>query len=238
MRTTNEGRSYTRVGPTGLVWEDLTFTDARHGIGIATPASSAVQGFAAPAALSPANSCVYVTNDGGASYQPVSIVSAVRCGLPSTYGVRCKASQLRLALGPEVSEATEQNTLILLVRNIAETGCDLRGYPRIALLDKHGATLPFAYRRSGDQMLTSRPPTLVPLAPYYGDAYLGVNKNTCEAGDHGIATQIRVTLPGQRHTLRLRLGRYPIMGYCTIQPGHTVDLTPVEPTGAATGYRH
>jgi Protein of unknown function (DUF4232) len=98
---------------------------------------------------------------------------------------RCLPSQLRLTVGPRVSEATEQNTLLLMLTNVSAAGCDLQGYPGIALFGSNNALLPFTYRRGGDQMLTSAPPMLVPLRPG-ASAYLGINKPTCIAYErHG-----------------------------------------------------
>ena len=90
---------------------------------------------------------------------------------------------------------TQQNTLALALRNISGTGCYLRGYPGIALADSQGARLAFTYRRRGDQMLTSRPPSLVQLPPG-SVAYLAINKNTCVAHVSLTAASIQVIPAG------------------------------------------
>lgn len=61
-RTGDSGDSYTPVGPSGLLWEYLGFTDATHGVAIGFPSSS-----------SAAASRLYYTIDGGLSYHPVTI---------------------------------------------------------------------------------------------------------------------------------------------------------------------
>ena len=154
------------------------------------------------------------------------------------YAVRCLPSQLRLAAGPRISEATQQNTLLVVIRNVSATKCDMRGYPRVALIDRSGARLPFRYRQGGDQMLTSRPPALVPLAAG-AVAYVAINKNTCVTFTSRIANRLELTLPGDRKALSLRLARYPILDYCGVHdPGHTIDITPVEPNAASLGAAH
>jgi len=154
------------------------------------------------------------------------------------YPVRCRPSQLRLAAGPRISEATQQSTLWVLIRNVSTAGCDLRGYPSIALVDPSGAQLPFRYRLGGDQMLTSRPPTLVPLAPH-AIAYVAINKNHCVTFTSRTANRLELTLPGDSEALSLRLAHYPILDYCGAHdPGHTIDITPVEPNAATLGPSH
>jgi hypothetical protein len=142
----------------------------------------------------------------------------------------CRSSQLRLGIGPEVSEATQQNTLVLIIHNISAQPCDLDGYPQAVLFDTRMAALPFGYARGGDQMLTIQPPRIVTL-PARGEAYLGLNKNTCVYPDRRIGAFISLRPPGEDRALTLRLGRYPLLDYCGPgDPGHTIDLSPVEPT--------
>src|SRR5260370_5869583 len=85
-----------------------------------------------------------------AKRSPVSPSVSTRVRL---YGVRCQSSQLRLSVGPGVSEKTQQNTLILVIRNVKNTGCDLRGYPIVTLVSRARIRLPFRYRRGGAHML-------------------------------------------------------------------------------------
>jgi Protein of unknown function (DUF4232) len=153
--------------------------------------------------------------------------------VPATPRTSCQPAQLRLSAGPRVSEESEQNTVLLVLRNVSETSCELRGYPRIELLDAAGAKLAFQYLRHGDQMLTNSRPGPVRLRAG-ATAYSAINKNTCELGQTQLATRIVVTTPGSSRPLTLRLPRYPELGYCGPgQPGHVIDITPVEPTAAA-----
>ncbi|MGD0684048.1 MAG: DUF4232 domain-containing protein [Streptosporangiaceae bacterium] len=142
---------------------------------------------------------------------------------------RCQSSQLRLMAGPLVSEATQQETLTLVFRNVSATVCDMRGYPGIALLDSKGANLPFRYRRHGDQMLTSMPPALVAVAPGAA-AYAAINQDACVARVRHYSARVKVTLPGNHGVLVLRQHHYPELGYCGPgDPSHVVDITPIEP---------
>lgn len=61
-RTTDAGASYSAVGPPGLLWQYLGFTDPTHGVALGLPSSS-----------SAAAERLYYTTDGGASYHRVSI---------------------------------------------------------------------------------------------------------------------------------------------------------------------
>jgi photosystem II stability/assembly factor-like uncharacterized protein len=225
LATSDAGRSYSPIGPAVAQWESLVFTDAYHGVGLAFPTD----------ALTDAR--VYVTDDGGDTFHVVPIGSPAPVRPRRPYGVSCHSSQLLLAFGPGVSEATEQNTLVLDLHNQSTRGCDLRGYPNITLLDGRGARLPFSVQRHGDQMLTGRPPAFVSVPPG-GDAYLGLNKNTCEAGTQRSAAEIRVVPPQQRQSLSALLPHYPILGYCTVEPGHIVDITPIEATVRAVSAVH
>lgn len=144
----------------------------------------------------------------------------------------CRSTQLQLSAGASVSEATQQHTLLLVFRNISATACVMRGYPSIALADDTGHRLGFSYARHGDQMLTSTPPGPVTLPPG-GFAYSAVNKNSCVGSASLSAASADVTPPGQREPLVLKLGHYPILDYCVASdPGHTIDIAPIEPTSS------
>ena len=108
----------------------------------------------------------------------------------------------------------------------------MRGYPTVVLADSAGTRLPFRYRRGGDQMLTSAPPTTVILTPG-GHAYAAMNQNTCDSFSPPAAASAEVTPPGQHKPLPVKLHHYPILGYCGAgDPGHAIDIAPVEPTMA------
>lgn len=142
----------------------------------------------------------------------------------------CSSSQLRLSIGPHVPEATQQNTLLILLTNVSAARCSLDGYPGIALSASSGPALRFTYRRSGDQTLTSALPTRIWLRPG-AVAYLGINKETCTARQTVVAQRIRVTPPGDRRPIAVRLPAYPMLGYCGPgDPGHVIDITPAEPS--------
>jgi Protein of unknown function (DUF4232) len=163
----------------------------------------------------------------GASAPPARPSSSASTAMPQSY---CRSSQLRVALGPLVSEATQQNTVILEFRNVSATTCDQRGYPSIVLSDSSGAVLPFAYHQGGDQMLTSQRPTLVVLRPG-AVAYAAFNKNSCVMYASRSAVDSEVTPPGSRQPLAFDLQHYRILDYCPGgDPGHVVDISPVEPT--------
>ncbi len=166
----------------------------------------------------------------GASAPPAHPRGSASAGVPQS---RCQSRQLRVTLGPLVSEATEQNTVILEFRNVSATTCDLRGYPSIVLSDSSGAVLPFAYHRGGDQMLTSKPPTLEVLRPG-AIAYAAFNKNSCVMYASRSAVGGDVTPPGSSQPFAFDLRHNRILDYCPAgDPGHVVDISPVEPTSRA-----
>jgi photosystem II stability/assembly factor-like uncharacterized protein len=61
-RTVDGGATYSPVGPHGLTWEYLGFTDATHGVALGFPTGS-----------SPSHEQLYYTTDAGVTYHPVSI---------------------------------------------------------------------------------------------------------------------------------------------------------------------
>jgi hypothetical protein len=174
---------------------------------------------------------VLIAGCGTSAPRPVAPAAGqVESHAPDRDGPACRPSQLRLTAGPRVSEATEQDTLVLVFRNISATPCHMRGYPGIALADGTGRRLSFVYRQGGDQMLTSNPPVPVRLPPG-GYAYSAVNKNTCVGSTQSSAAQAEVTVPGQYELLVLTLRHYPMLGYCGPgEPGDSIDIAPVEPT--------
>jgi hypothetical protein len=177
------------------------------------PALIAGCGASAPAAT--------VSSDSNAS------PSASAPGAPA-----CRSTQLQLSAGARVSEATQQHTLLLVFRNISATACVMRGYPAVALADSTGHQLAFSYRQRGDQMLTSEAPGSVTLPPG-GLAYSALNKNSCVGMASLSAATADVTPPGQHEPLLLKLQDYPMLGYCAAgDPGHVIDIAPVEPTSA------
>ncbi|MGN6445066.1 DUF4232 domain-containing protein [Amnibacterium sp.] len=129
-------------------------------------------------------------------------------------GSACSLSALRLKIGGLVSEKTGgQATLPLVLTSRAATPCVLDGYPSIALFDRHGHLLPFAYRHNGDQMITGALPKLVQMQRGTS-AYIGLNKIGCQVYTTRNARMLRIALPGSSETRTLRLQHYPILNYC------------------------
>jgi len=145
----------------------------------------------------------------------------------------CRASQLALVTGPEISPATGQNPLALRLTNRAQRPCVLHGYPAIAFADERGA-IPFSIRHGGDQMVTPRRPTRV-VVRAGGSAFVLVNKYRCGRREVRLARTLRLVLPGGRSAqLSLALRPYPRYGYCGKGDlGSTVVTSPFAPSVAA-----
>lgn len=159
--------------------------------------------------------------------------SAARHVSPPT----CATSQLRLQVGPLVSEKTEQHTATFSLRNLEGSSCSLDGYPGVTLFDSAGRVLPFGYDHSGDQMITAASPQPVRVAAG-GSAYFALNKNACVSLARRAASEIRIRLPGGHGSLSLRLPHYPLLDYCPAgDPGDGITLSPIEPTLTATACR-
>jgi hypothetical protein len=125
-----------------------------------------------------------------------------------------------------------QETLVFTLTNISGTGCDLQGYPGVSLFTVAGRPLPFHIRWGGDEVLTTARPPLVPLSPG-GTAYIGLNKNMCAGHYYRAAHIFQVIPPNDYQPLTYSRPRFPLLAYCrTGDPGHTVDVSPVEPTRA------
>lgn len=131
-----------------------------------------------------------------------------------------------LAPADRISEPTGQQSLALALTNTSTRSCSLFGYPSIRLLDAEGHELPFTYRQSGDQVVTSRPPLRVTLAPG-GVAYVTINKCRCDLGDRGTATTVALVLPGDTSALTMTVPPSLDLGYCGPgDPGSTVSVSP------------
>lgn len=88
----------------------------------------------------------------------------------------------------------------------------------------------FRYRRRGDQELTGAAPARV-VVPINHRAYFALNKNARVGRAKRLAAKLVVTVPHARGELTLKLARYPLLDYCAApDPGHTIDLTPIEQT--------
>jgi hypothetical protein len=147
----------------------------------------------------------------------------------------CDANQLAMTRGPEVSEATGQNTLTFRLRNVGTRPCALHGYPAVALVDRTGA-LPFAISHRGDQMITARRPARFTVAPR-GTAFFALNKYRCDLGDRRRARAVRLEL-GAGH-VTATVPRFPDISFCGRgDPGSTVAVSPFEPTLRLTLRSH
>ncbi|HET7142184.1 MAG TPA: DUF4232 domain-containing protein, partial [Candidatus Limnocylindria bacterium] len=161
---------------------------------------------------------------------------------PVVTAAPCHVGLMQLGVG-NVSEPTGQHSLSLTLTNRSTQPCSLFGYPLISFFDAAGKQLPFDFQNSGDQVVTSKPPQLVVLAPG-GAAYVTVNKYRCDAGEQGVAAGLRLGLPGD--------GTDPLaplqadfspdtmrMAYCGPgDPGSTVAVSPVAATFLATLNAH
>jgi hypothetical protein len=144
----------------------------------------------------------------------------------------CRPSQLRIANGAQVSPATGQNPLSIVLNNRSARACVVRGYPAVAAMDAHGNRLPFRVSHSGDQMVTSRPPVAVRLLPRRS-AFFVLNKYRCDLGNLNVAKRLRVAVPGVDTSARLTVAipTYPVIAYCgRNDPGSVITISPIEPT--------
>ena len=150
----------------------------------------------------------------------------------------CATSSLALRQGPLVVPKTMQLPIMLELVNDGRAACTLEGYSRIVLLSASGTVYPFAYRDGGDEEVTSARPAAVTLRTG-GVAYVLLNKLACLGNVNGrLARQARVTPPGAKSALALRSLRGFYLDYCAAgDPGHRVDVSPVEASPAATGHR-
>jgi hypothetical protein len=144
---------------------------------------------------------------------------------------RCDVADFAIGLGPEVTEATGQHTLLLRLRN-RRGACFFGGYPRVTLLDGRGA-IPFAIVHGGDQMVTNRPPQRF-VVRRGGSAFVAMNQYRCDLGDRRTANVVRL---GPNASLRLT-DRYRKPHYCGRgDPGSTLAVSPFAPTPHAA-LRH
>jgi hypothetical protein len=97
-------------------------------------------------------------------------------------------SQFAVAIGPYVSEATQQRTLALRLVNRGERTCVLDGYPRLTLYDARGV-IPFVIRHGGDQMISSRRPRTMGVGRDQA-VFVVMNKSQCV---HGVTASARGT---------------------------------------------
>jgi hypothetical protein len=141
---------------------------------------------------------------------------------------------MKIALGPRVSEKTEQSTAQVVLTNVSGASCSFEGFPTVALFDRHGLRLPFMYVHGGDQMITAVKPRLVRISGN-GSVFFAFNKNACVGFTSRDSRFMRIALPGSSTMSRsVPLPHYPLLDYCShSDPGSTITISPIEAT--ATG---
>jgi hypothetical protein len=159
-----------------------------------------------------------------------SLLAATAQGRQSL-AASCRISQLRVALGPDLTAPTGQHPLALRLVNRGGAACVLDGYPVIELLDERGR-IPFTSRHDGNLTLTSKRPKRVIVRPG-GRAFVALSKYRCDLGDIRLARELRVHLPGGRPRRWAALGipRASDIAFCGKgDPGSLVSVSPFEPT--------
>ncbi len=155
-----------------------------------------------------------------------AIVGTEQGATVSPSGMLCQSADVTLAPVDRIAEPSGQHSLALALTNTSTRSCSLFGYPSVRLLDAGGHELPFTYRQSGDQVVTSRPPLRVTLAPG-GVAYVTINKYRCDLGEKGTAAMVALMLPGDTSTLTMTIPPSLDLGYCGPgDPGSTVSVSP------------
>lgn len=179
----------------------------------------------------------------------ISLSSLIGCGSAHPVAVKapgsravsrlvpCRAQDLALRPGPWISAMTGEHAIMYTVKNHGHARCTVKGYPVVVLYDSHGAALPFRYGHGGEYETGKKPATVI-LAPG-ASGYLLVAKYRCDLGIVITAISIRVTVPiaGGAFTGREAVGGGADLSYCRggpHDPGQIVDVTPIEPTPAAT----
>jgi hypothetical protein len=149
-------------------------------------------------------------------------------GTKGALATGCRQGQLTMRNGPKVSEETQQETRIFVVRNVSSRSCRLDGYPVVTTFATGGGVVSFRYRDGGDQMLTSSKPRLVVLAPG-GRGYFGINKNVCTLQSNETASYV-VAFPPVR---LIQLANS--LDHCSANDpgGHVIDISPFEKTSRA-----
>lgn len=148
----------------------------------------------------------------------------------------CSVAHLRVAQDSRLSALTHNDPILMTLTNVSRNSCRLDGYPRITFLSNAGKAVPFRYRDRGDQMVTSKRPSVVDLAPF-AVAYVLVNKTPCDTGRGPQAVALRLAPPGDTKSLVLHWTE-PFIEYCgRNNPGSVIDVSPVEPSSQAV-LRH
>jgi Protein of unknown function (DUF4232) len=166
---------------------------------------------------------VYAFAIGGT--QPTNTASG---GRPLTAAAPCGvAAGWRLRLDPRGwSEPTGQHTAPVVLTRVGAQPCTLDGYPTVTFLDARGRGLDFRYSHRGDEVVTSHSPRTVRVGGH-GSAFFLLNKYRCDLHAVGVASRLRVGLPGVRGRLVVPL-TYPTMDYCPADaPSRTIAVSPI-----------
>ncbi len=173
-------------------------------------------------------------------------VVGVAAGCGSNRGVLppapCHLSEFSVSVGPGISEATGQHTLVLRLVNHGGSACVLDGYPRLTFSDAAGA-IPFVIRDAGDMMVTPHPPRPVLVSPG-GYAWIVINQYRCDGHTFRGTRTIRIDSPvsgtgATRGTMIMFAPRYFYNpSYCGKgDPGSVISVSPFVATYAA-GLAH
>jgi hypothetical protein len=176
---------------------------------------------------------MFVTS--GVDYQQTT--SPVTTAPPTTQAVvasiRCQPPELRMGIGPPVSPETGEHPLLLTLTNEGPGACYLDGYPGITLYDANNALLPLSYQRHGYQT-TGPAPQRVDIAPGSA-AFVMVSKYRCDSGDKDTAVSLRLIPPDDTTSMTVSIQGQQDLSYCGPgDPGSELEISPVEPTAAAT----
>jgi hypothetical protein len=156
---------------------------------------------------------------------------------------RCAARALRLALTRPISAATDEGGREFALVNTSEEACTLGVSPRRIVLYDHGHPMPFHYsygtpRNDRPEVPRGlRPALLLPSTA----GYFSTTKAECVEKAGGVATELRIFLPGSPNPLKITFpndGGYgvSVISYCLPEggvsprrtPGNHVSVSPIQ----------
>jgi hypothetical protein len=156
---------------------------------------------------------------------------------------RCAVSALRLSLTRHISPATDEGGREFALINTSDAPCILSVSPRRIVLYDHGHRMPFHHsygipRGGGLEVPTRRlrPALLLPSTA----GYFSATKQECVGKSSGVATELRVFLPGSHMPLTVAFpddGGFGVSGitYCLPEvggrgpvPGNLVRVSPIQ----------
>lgn len=217
--TFDRGKTWTSVyrGPASDQIVELGFTTPTQGIAIEQDHDHGTSSF-------------LVSTDGGHSWKLRAF------GPTATADRRCATADLRAALtAPAQQGVSQQQTLTFALTNASGSACWMRGYPGISMLTPDGAPVGLSFERTGDAVITAKPPQRIALAP--GDvAWVSLNKAVCQVPAKVSATTVRLIAPDERQPLSLALpsADWQWAACDPTEPGHVVHVSPVAPTPRET----